>query len=91
VNSLHPGAVLTDIWRWLPGVQKTLFAFIGKHFMKVCGNQKSAVAVLINDIINNTCDWNSIFEASEELKEGIYSKEINNWRVCLCVLVLYQM
>lgn len=34
VNSLHPGTVLTDIWRRLPGVQKTLFTFIGKHFMK---------------------------------------------------------
>lgn len=34
VNSLHPGTVLTDIWRRLPGVQKTLFTFIVKHFMK---------------------------------------------------------
>ena len=70
--------MLTDIWRRLHGVQKTLVTFILKHFFKVRGNQKSAVALLINDIINNTCDWNSIFEASEELKEGVYSKEVSN-------------
>jgi hypothetical protein len=89
VNSLHPGVVLTDIWRRLPGVQKTLFTFILKCFCKVCGNQKSAVALLINDIINHTCDWNSIFEVREELKEGVYSKEVSSWCICLRVLVLY--
>jgi len=24
------------------------------------------------------CDWNSLFEASEELKEGVYGKEVSN-------------
>jgi hypothetical protein len=70
--------VLTDIWRRLPGVRKTLLTFIIKYFFKVCGNQKSTVAILINDIINNTCDWNSTFEASEELKGVVYSKEVSN-------------
>jgi len=78
VNSVHPGAVLTDIWRHLPGVLKMLLTFVFRHFFKVSGNQKSDVAPLINNIINNTCDWNSIFEASEELKEGVYSKEVSN-------------
>lgn len=34
VNSLHPGTVLTNIWRQLPGVQKTLLTFIARHFIK---------------------------------------------------------
>lgn len=76
MNSLHPGVVLTDIWRRLPGVQKTLFTFILRYFFKVCGKQKSAIAILINDIIS-TCDWNAIFEASEELKRGVYGKEVS--------------
>lgn len=63
--------VLTDIWRRLPGVQKTLLTFILKYFFKVCVNHKSTVAILINDNINNECDYNSIFEASEELKEVV--------------------
>jgi hypothetical protein len=78
VNSLHPGVVLTDIWRRLSGIQKYLLTFILRHFFKVCGNQKSAIAILINYIICSTCDWNSLFEASEELKEGVYSKEVSN-------------
>jgi hypothetical protein len=52
VNSLHPGVVLTDIWRRLPGIQKALITFLLKLLFKVCGNQTSAVAILINDIIN---------------------------------------
>jgi hypothetical protein len=78
VNSLHPGVVLTDIWRRLSGIRKSLLTFVLRHLFKVCGNQKSAIAVLINYIINSTCDWNSLFEASEELKEGIYIKEVSN-------------
>jgi hypothetical protein len=78
VNSLHPGVVLTDIWRHFPGVLRILLTFIVRHLCKVCGNHKSAITILINDIINSACDWNSIFEASEELKEGVYSKEVSN-------------
>ncbi|GFG37272.1 hypothetical protein Cfor_10964 [Coptotermes formosanus] len=34
VNSLHPGVVLTDIWRRLPGIQKALITFLLKLLFK---------------------------------------------------------
>jgi NAD(P)-dependent dehydrogenase (short-subunit alcohol dehydrogenase family) len=46
-NSVHPGAVATDVWRKLPKIVKVPFVFITKFFFKVCDANRTTLTVFI--------------------------------------------
>jgi NAD(P)-dependent dehydrogenase (short-subunit alcohol dehydrogenase family) len=46
-NSVHPGAVATDLWRNLPKTVKVPFIFIAKFFFKVCDEDRITLTAFI--------------------------------------------
>jgi NAD(P)-dependent dehydrogenase (short-subunit alcohol dehydrogenase family) len=46
-NSVHPGAVITDVWRKIPKIIKVPFLFVAKFFFKVCDKEKIIVTAFI--------------------------------------------
>jgi hypothetical protein len=53
VNSVHPGTVLTDVWRKIPKVLQIPFVNVAKFFFKVFNVRSTTVTSLSSFTINN--------------------------------------